>query len=71
MTLLFKYDDSASSILTLSENSSQEDLEICFLSDQSETIMKDIWSLYMYIYTDSIVTILSMTLCLTLYNAQL
>ena len=35
MTLLFKYDDSVSSILTLSENSSQEGSEIYFLSDQS------------------------------------
>ena len=35
MTLLFKYDDSVSSVLTLSENSSQEGSEICFLSDQS------------------------------------
>ena len=35
MTLLFKYDDSASSALTLSENSFQEGSEICFLSDQT------------------------------------
>ena len=35
MTLLFKYDDSAFNILTLSENSSQKGSEICFLSDQS------------------------------------
>ena len=38
------------SILTLSENSSQKGSEICFLSDQSWIIMKDIWSSYMHIY---------------------
>ena len=35
MTLLFKYDDSVFSTLTLSENSSQKGSEICFLSDQT------------------------------------
>ena len=50
MTLLFKYDDSVSNTLTLSENSSQEDSEICFLSDQSWIIMKEIWFSYMHIY---------------------
>ena len=35
MTLLFRYDDSVFSVLTLSENSSQEGSETCFLSDQS------------------------------------
>ena len=50
MTLLFRYDDSVSSTLTLSENSSQGGSETCFLSDQSWIIMKDIWSSYMHIY---------------------
>ena len=50
MTLLFRYDNSVSNTLTLSENSSQEGSETCFLSDQSWTIIKDIWSLYMHIY---------------------
>ena len=35
MTLSLRYDDSVFSALTLSENSSQEGSEICFLSDQS------------------------------------
>ena len=35
MTLLFKYDDSVFSALTLSENSLQEGSETCSLSDQS------------------------------------
>ena len=50
ITLLFKYDDSASNTLTLSENSLQGGSEICSLSDQSWTMMKNIWLSYMHIY---------------------
>ena len=42
MTLSLKYDDSVSNTLTLSENSLWEGSEICFLSDQSDIIIKDI-----------------------------
>ena len=54
MTLSLKYDDLVPSTLTLSENSLQRDSETCFLSDQTWTIIEDIWSLY-WVYHDYIV----------------